>query len=94
MKDTPCKLLDTLQSAGPSKVVLHINEDILEPASVVWHILATSVPTQKTSIFYLLREQNFYYTPYPKYKPRSISSDKEEAKNLDLFGRKVFTSTS
>lgn len=47
VQDIIHKLLNILQTAGPSKVALPINEAMLELTKIIWHPLPTFAPHSK-----------------------------------------------
>lgn len=104
------KLLKNLHPKQQSRAALPIDEAILEPASEIWHTPASVPPTSKRvekRYFVPSKGLEFLFThPQPNSlivdaalnraknpQARNATAEKE-AKKLDIFGRKVYSSST
>nr|XP_025040722.1 uncharacterized protein LOC112545879 [Pelodiscus sinensis] len=103
------KLLKNLHPRQQSKVVLPLDEAILEPATEIWNTPASTTPSCKRAekrYFISSKGAEFLFThPQPNSlvvdaalqraknpQVRNSAADKD-AKRLDIFGRKVYSSS-
>ncbi|EMP27626.1 hypothetical protein UY3_15272 [Chelonia mydas] len=108
VQETQHRLFKILQPSVPSKIVLPINEALIEPADTLWQTPASILPTCK-------KAEREYYVPakdvdflFSHPQPNSLVVDavthwmkqphcrptaqEKDLKRLDLLGRKVYTS--
>ncbi|EMP37006.1 Armadillo repeat-containing protein 3 [Chelonia mydas] len=110
VQETQHRLLKILQPSAPSKIVLSVNEALLELADTLWQTPASIPPTCK-------KAERKYYVPakdvdflFSHSQPNSLVVDAvthgtkqpqyqptpqdKDLKHLDLLGRKIYTSST
>ncbi|EMP36978.1 Integrin alpha-8 [Chelonia mydas] len=110
VQETQHKLLRILQPSAPSKIALPINEALLEPADTLWQTPASLLPTCRKAerkYYAPAKDADFLFshpqmnslimdavtqrTKQPQYQPTPQDKD---VKCLDVFRRKVYTSST
>lgn len=110
MQDSQHQLLDILHASVPARVMLPINDAILQPACTVWHTPDTCTPTLKGAekrCYVPTKESEFLFShPTPNFLVTQIASERarqqyrcsspteKDGKRLDLLSHKVFSSAS
>ncbi|KAG6940159.1 hypothetical protein G0U57_019864, partial [Chelydra serpentina] len=104
------ELTDILQPPSSSRIVLLINPALLEPAKAIWQTLAASLPTCKRAdrkYFIPPKGSEFLFTHLApnslvvdtvnqknKHQSSRFTPADKDSKRLDLFGRKVYASST
>ncbi|CAM2097689.1 unnamed protein product [Caretta caretta] len=109
VQETQHRLLKMLQPSAPSKIALPINKALLEPADTLANsnFFITNLKKTERKYYVPAKDADFLFshpqpnslvmdavaqwTKQPQYRP--ILQDKD-LKNLDVFGRKVYTSST
>lgn len=110
MEEQTGTLFNMLSASAPTRVELPVHEGVLNIVKTIWQTLSFILPTLKrVEMKYFVPAKGFeyLYTHPPlgslvvlaanernKQGPTSSTPKNKEAKRLDLFGRKVYSTAS